>query len=853
MSNALVVQKSKTLEILNTLKNNRILFPLTLLFVVLFSLTFPWLISPFPSYGSDFYGLGMVLDGLPIGDVIWPSLILDWYFGTTFTVVPMQVMWFFANFFYYFVANHLITWKLYFFSVFLLSGIFMYLYLLKMIDSMAISLFGAFFYMYTPYHIVETILEGQGHLSLGYSLIPLVFLSYELLLEKITLRNIIFCSFSTALIILSHPQVFPLYVLPFLIIYFGTRILLKKFSLIFLLKKSLFFTASIISGLLISMFWWFPFLMEGKYYYGGGAYSIEQSAGFHSTSIIQTLTLSCTSLTVPEIFYFMNSPLIFLISLIIPLLVFVSIYFILKDRNKKGISMIVPYSVSMLLALGLSSPIPLYEYVFYSIPLLSFTRTPIRFLQFTCFSATILICLGLMIAFQKMKLSRKKKRITLVFLTITIMLNAYTGISVGFQTFNLPWTLMESYAFIKWQPYGRLLTVPITGWVEYPGSRYMVNPMLWTVMYNKECVVGTGPMISIYEVGSYLDQLWLQGNSQPVNLETFTRLYGIDYVWVNKKDSFQNYILGASLEKIFENSQYVVYKNNNTLPKLFLLEQRTEPLPGLNCSWYQQEGSKIFSSVGGNADRLTLFASFSNSERDWLGVANNIDLRNYTLTDMISYRYEAYNSNSKSLFGQSLSLYEIDGSRYIMEGFPLQTRGEIEFPIGLLQLRYSEDENNQLDLDQVHKIEIGIFERGNFNQNTTVIVEYSDFKIVKNVFLEANITNLLSNVSQNAKKYLVINYAWLPNWNLRIDYLSGISIQIPSTKVLYFLNGFDITYVPMIYVKSMRTTFEATSAEKLAYFLSISTITLCLLGLIYEWRKKRRPVNLLIKLITKYS
>lgn len=144
---------------------------------------------------------------------IWELLTFGWYpdyyLGVIYYPFPIQISGSIA-FLCYFISNNFIsTWKIYFWSLFLLSDLIMYICLSEIGCNRCASLIATLLYMYAPYHLVESIIEGHGLLTLGYAFFPLTILSFELLIRQVNLKHIFFASISLVFLILSHPQVFP--------------------------------------------------------------------------------------------------------------------------------------------------------------------------------------------------------------------------------------------------------------------------------------------------------------------------------------------------------------------------------------------------------------------------------------------------------------------------------------------------------------------------------------------------------------------------------------------------------------------------------------------------------------------
>jgi len=139
---------------------------------------------------------------------------------------------------------------------FILSGVFFYVWMINIVDNKSAFL-GAIFYSLAPYHFLDIYVRGQLGEMLAFVFIPLVLLFVERNKYKITIPNIFFGSVFYSLLILSH-NILAL-VFSFLIL---SYILTRNFND----RKTLIVNLSIlILGLMMSSFFWFPALFEGKY------------------------------------------------------------------------------------------------------------------------------------------------------------------------------------------------------------------------------------------------------------------------------------------------------------------------------------------------------------------------------------------------------------------------------------------------------------------------------------------------------------------------------------------------------------------------------------------------------------
>jgi len=184
---------------------------------------------------------------------------LNWGYGHPVLMFLYPLPSYFASFFHLIGFNFVDSVKIVFALGFLLSGYFMYLWLSQFLKK-DVSIFGAVLYAYAPYRFVDLYVRGAIGEHFAFVFLPLVLYFIYKLYKKENYLYLIFLSISFAFLVLSH-NALSLIFLPF--IFFYAVFLWSKLRF----KKSyLIYTAgSIILGFLLSFFFWFPALIEGKY------------------------------------------------------------------------------------------------------------------------------------------------------------------------------------------------------------------------------------------------------------------------------------------------------------------------------------------------------------------------------------------------------------------------------------------------------------------------------------------------------------------------------------------------------------------------------------------------------------
>lgn len=140
-----------------------------------------------------------------------------------------------------------------------LSFVFMYLWLSKFLSKHS-SLFGAVLYTYAPYRFVEVYVRGDIGENLAFAFIPLTLYFIYRLYKKGGALNISLGAISLGFLIISHNAI-SLMLMPFILLYCLYLLYLSKNSKTLMINL----LSLIILGFTLSMFFWLPALLEGKY------------------------------------------------------------------------------------------------------------------------------------------------------------------------------------------------------------------------------------------------------------------------------------------------------------------------------------------------------------------------------------------------------------------------------------------------------------------------------------------------------------------------------------------------------------------------------------------------------------
>ncbi len=180
-------------------------------------------------------------------------------FGDPHFLFAYFLPYFIGSIFHFIGLSFLTSIKFLLAFSFILSGITMYLWVKEELDERA-GFIAAIFFLFTPYHLIDMHFRVTIAENLSFVFLPLALLATKRIIEKNNKKWFFFLSASIALLILSH-QAISLMFFPILLSY-SIFILLRKKKKI---KNLLYFSTSILSGFLLSSFYWLPIIFLAKF------------------------------------------------------------------------------------------------------------------------------------------------------------------------------------------------------------------------------------------------------------------------------------------------------------------------------------------------------------------------------------------------------------------------------------------------------------------------------------------------------------------------------------------------------------------------------------------------------------
>ncbi len=184
---------------------------------------------------------------------------LNWGFGHPVLMFVYPLPSYLASFFYFLGFSFIYSTKLVFVLGFLLSGIFMYLWISELWGKEA-GFASGLLYMFAPYRFIDLYVRGAIGENFAFIWLPLICWLALKLSKSFNWLYLIGGSFALTALILSH-NALSLMFLPIVFGYIAFLFYCSKKKSLFFIRFSLF----LILGFLLSAFFWLPALVESKY------------------------------------------------------------------------------------------------------------------------------------------------------------------------------------------------------------------------------------------------------------------------------------------------------------------------------------------------------------------------------------------------------------------------------------------------------------------------------------------------------------------------------------------------------------------------------------------------------------
>lgn len=369
-------------------------FIITLIAVIIFR---NWLFTTEWPAGGDI--LGWISRSYIYGkDLRWTHLWRPYSFGF---VEGINSMDFFLAATYQLCGDAATTIKIFTFSMFLVAGFSMYVFVYRYCNRHLAALSASLFYILNQWFFTQ-LTEGHVDIIFSYALFPIIFLLVERILSTNGAKNILLATLALSLLVTGfHPEFVVIYGV-FLIFFFIFHVLAlmyaqrKDFSLNIkiLLRK---FAFIVILFFLISSFWLIPFLLgiRAPYFSSAYQYPIEDAMEISYPNIIDAFILRAWEVwgyvVVIDLRNDMGAPFFPVYTL---LLVVSSICILtaLLRRDKYTIFSLFSIFVSVIVATGPNSPFgSIFIWAWFNIPHFAVFRAANRWIAIAAFCYAFLI------------------------------------------------------------------------------------------------------------------------------------------------------------------------------------------------------------------------------------------------------------------------------------------------------------------------------------------------------------------------------------------------------------------------------------------------------------------------------
>jgi len=393
-----------------------------------------------------------------------------------------------------------------------------------------------------------------------------------------------------------------------------------------------------------------------------------------------------------------------------------------------------------------------------------------------------------------------------VLLSLLVLANTWQDSRAAFETWDLTSDQREAIEVLSKLEPGRLLVIPMDTWVYSPETRNKINPMCYTWLTKKDTVNGGTPSLAPKWTGDFLERVLVLCRDGPVSLGSMADLMGVKYAVVDKTDPVSaNYVLDDTFTKIWQSQTIDIYEHQDPWPSVSLVSITNERPVDLwtgsqiNVSWADGEKDFVLSLDAehhlSHEFCLKSVYRFTDPGGEWLNLGINVQDIHFGQDDAIHLKF--YSEDDLPDIYITLDVFEQDGSRYGIDlggGNRIKAGwNEVSLPLSLLGLRYSSDENDHLDYNEIATLWFGAGEQKNVNKVHEFALYFDDLSIVSYKasgsveYTEIRPVKYKVHVNCDGPSQLVLTDSYHPNWVARMD-----GQTIPSSRAFEFANSWKI-------------------------------------------------------------
>jgi hypothetical protein len=329
-------------------------------------------------------------------------------------------------------------------------------------------------------------------------------------------------------------------------------------------------------------------------------------------------------------------------------------------------------------------------------------------------------------------------------------------------------------------------------------------------------------------------------------------VFNVKYVLLDKTNPLSsNVILDDDFEMVWPSETIDIYENHSMKPRIFSFSDtnlRTVDLHdgntvNLSYAGGTQVAELALSNEYHRSGEISVKSSYHfATPGDSLSLDANVNGVSFQQNDAIHLVY--YSQRDLPGVRVSLGLVESDGSRYDVELNSIDGIeagwNEVSFPVSLLGLRDSIDEDARLDLDQIDRLRIGVARQDANSQASEFSLYFDELSVVtQEINTSVEYTKIRPgkyevHVNTTSPAYLVLSESYHPRWTARVN---GEKL---NSQVMYeCLNSFYLEpgeYDVILEFTTSPLRMAAYVISGLSAFLVCSTSVFLL---IRRWRQKR--------------
>lgn len=481
------------------------------------------------------------------------------------------------TFFIFFVAAILPSWlvqKLILFSIFFLAGLGGHK--LAQLNNKSFAYLAGMVYVFNPF-VYTRFINGQWLVLLGYAFLPWAIRAFYIYLKNPNLVNAIKFTIWTSLICLSSIHTIGILLLVLIILF----VLIKKKNLTNLFKGLVLITTAI---LIINSYWLIPVLKgESNLIQRVESFNQNEFNAFATqgtvlnSPVISSLLLTGFWADNQSRYTLPSATPIWIIGILgVFTLVVTGIFYLVKQKDRLGVALIIGGVISIVLVLGVSTPLTAFITNFLNefVPFYSGYREPHKWLMLLCIVYAYSAGIGgyILIKFLTNRIKKGEFYIKVITLLIPILfaptlLFAAVG-QLKSSDYPADWYTAKEYlesnsesSTIVVFPWHQYIPISFTGRVVANPARYFFKG---NIIVSEDPELKGIPVRSTNELSKYIHEEVLPFTDNLSNLNVKLKEKDIDYVMLLKEGDWNRYewLNKTDLQVVINNNSLILYKVN---------------------------------------------------------------------------------------------------------------------------------------------------------------------------------------------------------------------------------------------------------------------------------------------------